>query len=272
MLDIVVDTNALYEGKRLRSIKDSRDVRLWGSVANVIELVTDVVDDTTLKRTKGRLRTLVELCEADLLPDFDQLVLRELGLEPDLTDARSWREDVVKTVLDTDSFASLTLDIEHARRRRAEHATAFRVAVNQVIGNVLPGADTSDENWRVKAREEDLESIRSELWSLDRLASYLLLFRIAPHISQEDVAKVIPARVAQVARLYGLGYRGWLWRTLRDGRKPRPNDAIDLHFLLPLWRDGWVLLTQEERLREILSAGEFPDDKLRRLSDLDGGL
>lgn len=268
MKNIVVDTNVLYNGSHLRAAKDAGGIRFWGSVANVIELVSDIEDDETFRKTQSRLRVLNEICEPELLPNLDNLILKEIGLSPDTADAGGWRSEVVAAVLGAETRSDVSLNLGLARKRRDEHSTAFRASSNEVISNALPRANTSDEHWNVKAKPDEWSRIEKEILSLEHTIQLLLIFRIGPLLQPCDCEKVNREQLMRVARTYWFAWQGWLIKTIRDGRKPQANDAIDLHFVLPLWREDWFLLTEDRGLLEILALGGCPPGKLLRISDL----
>src|SRR5438045_1693830 len=97
--DAILDTNVLYQPKELRAIVERGGVRLWGSVANVIEIVGDIVDSGTFSASRSQLRTLEEVAPRPYLPDPDNLFKYEMGFPASFDDALQWKEHVAKPII-----------------------------------------------------------------------------------------------------------------------------------------------------------------------------
>lgn len=138
--DAVLDTNTFYRPKELRQIARAEKPRLWGSVANVIEVVGDIVDASTFYQVRSQLRTLEEVAPRGYLPDPDSIFKFDLGLGGSFEDAAQWKQLVVKPIVLAEQLEDIALNLDLHRQRRREHAEEFDKGVKEMIKGINPAA------------------------------------------------------------------------------------------------------------------------------------
>jgi len=79
MLNLVLDTNTFFNPTNLRRLASNPQYILWGSVVNVIETISDIIDDKSFRRVKGQLTLLREVASKNLLPNPNHIFLADAG-------------------------------------------------------------------------------------------------------------------------------------------------------------------------------------------------
>ena len=86
-----------------------------------------------------------------------------------------------------------------------------------------------------------------------------------------DVRKIPPTvydAAQKVLSAYFQAHTGYLLNIFQLGRKPEPNDALDLDQILPLWREDWIFVSADRRLLKCLELGGMNPRRYRAIQDL----
>lgn len=280
MLNIVLDTNTLFKPQDLQRIAARPQHRLWGSVLNIIETISDIVDQKSFKFARQQLRLLREVAGRNLLPDPDRLFRADLGLHVDLTDLEVW-QCMIDFVLCADSYeecvrgksnqapgAIQNLHVDKAREWRDKYGKLFVSDAINTIQVLNKDADCSEENWCVGMDNETLEALKHYFRSYEAEKSLVESVLARNGLQSSSVTSDMFARAVGVLAHYSRTYQGYLLKIFQDGTKPRQNDYNDLHLTLALWRPGWILLTDERRLRTWMQLGGVAPEKYASVEEL----
>ena len=261
LLRALLDSNIAYKASAGR-LAGRSTIECWGCAGTVIELVSDIVDATSLAQTQMRLTRLLALVDDRILPDPDTLLVWYLGATLPSEVVAYWAT-LARRVISAATYADVAEIAETLRVARDEQRAAFDEGVRDMIRRVNPSADF--EQWNVKLPAKQAAEFRDRLWAHDTLldfaASFLLRRTADP--SDDDVRAA-----AEILEPVYRVYRGVLYDVVLTGEKLRVNDAIDMTLALPLWQPEWIVLTDDARLRGFADLGGVPAGRFRALSEV----
>lgn len=271
MVDIAFDTSVLFYPTKLRRLALRPDVRIWASTTNVIETVSDVVDEISFRKARSQFALMLEVSGKRFLPDTDTQFKMYLGYPGVIDDPMEWRQIAVMIARAANLSDLAHIDFERAREMRARHTSGW---VNDVINDMLlsinPDLKTTPD-WNSRASAEVIEKLRNFLHSPSgrktQLDTWFRRERWNPVLVSPDLYRAaLPILMA-----YFQAHEGFLVDILLNGRKPEANDALDLDQVLPLWQEGWMLVSADRRLIRNLELGGMSRSKFAVIQDLDPG-
>ena len=284
MLNIVLDTNTLFNPTSLRKLAANPQHVLWGSVLNVIETISDIVDDCSFRKAKAQLRLLREVIGKNLLPDPDQLFRSDAGYHNQNSGGVDMWHLMIDIVLASDSYdecvngkANPTLGVIHklnvdvARTWRKTCGEHFVNDTTTMIKSLNRAADCTEQSWNVKMDSASLRALRSffRYPEAEEMLVHAILVRNG--IPSATISRDAFERALSTLAHFTRTYQGYLVKIFEDGIKPRPNDYNDIHLAMPIWRPGWVLVTQETKLREWMQIGGVASSKYATIEELADG-
>lgn len=108
----------------------------------------------------------------------------------------------------------------------------------------------------------------SWLWSLDGKRELVAAWFAREGWSDRTLPKEMWQKAFVILDPYYRAYRGYVAEIIRRNIKHEKNDALDFDFLVPLWRPGWVFVTDEKRVKRFLRAGELDPAKFMSVDEL----
>jgi hypothetical protein len=270
VINIVIDTGVLYEPKKLRQLALRPDVAIWGSTINVFETVSDAVDEQTFKEVRSQMKLMLEVSSTRFLPDTDTQFRLAIG-HPDVIDEpEEWRK-VAIILSRAQNFAEASLEINFARARemRKRHTDGWvDQLVDQSLRTVNPDLKSAPD-WNVRASATELSNFVTWLESPAGKKEQLDAWFRRQGWDTRTVAPIIYEAARRVLSAYFQAHKGYLLDIFQFGRKPQPNDALDLDQVLPLWREGWMFVSADRRLLNCLELGGMQPHRYRSIRDLD---
>ena len=270
VINIVFDTGVLWHPTKLRQLSMRPDVAIWPSTINVFETLSDVIDERTFKRVKGQMSLLLEVGGNRFLPNTDTQFRLDLGYPGVMDDPYEWRHIAVLLARCRNlKEADERIDFGRAVEMRRAHADKWVLdLVEQTIKSINPGLTTAPD-WNVRVTADEVAKFRAWLESpageREQLKAWFRRQRWYPTAVPENVYK----QSRPILQMYMRAYAGYVLHIVEYGRKPEPNDALDLDQVFPLWRDNWIFVSADLRLLKCLELGRIERHRFRAIQDLD---
>jgi hypothetical protein len=242
---------------------------MWGTVTNVLESVSDIVDDRTFREARSQLRLMLEVSPAHFLPSADEQFRMALGLISEPEDAPWWIQ-IAEKVASSKSLSDLALNLDSARQLRENHERAFLQSLfERMIPSIKPLANLSSNRFNIRLSGRELQKLAAFLFSPTGRRAVTDAW-LARH---ELDRLVLPARIVEEAHHmlsgYYLAYRGYVLNIFERNLKPRPNDALDLDLAFSLDLPECTLVTGDRRLLEAMERGGMPPARYASIITLD---
>ncbi len=280
MLNLILDTNTLFNPTDLRQLATNPQYVLWGSILNIVETISDIVDDASFSKARSQLRILREVAGKNLLPDPDRLFRRDIGyyiknaeldiwqLMIDIVISANTLEECVKGKANETLGIFQKLNVQEAQEWRQACGSAFLNDTTRMIQSLNRSAVCTENTWQVKMEERELSALRHffRFSEADEMMVRAVLERngITSTMATRDVFE----RALSILTHFTKAYQGYLLKIFQDNTKPRENDYNDLHLTMAIWRPGWILVTQESKLREWMRLGGVASPKYASIEEL----
>ena len=269
MVNISFDTSALFYPEKLRHLSARPDVFLHGSTINVIETVSDVIDEDTFLKARAQMRLLLEVSGGRFLADTDTQFKIYLGLPTVIRDPLQWRQ-VAVWLAEAENVRELEFrDFDNARQMRRRHTEGW---LDEVVETMLRSMNPRIQiapDWRSKATAAEVEAVRHYLHSpagiKQKLDVWFQRERWLPFL----VGSELRSAASRVLSAYFQAHEGYLMHILGFNRKPEANDALDLDQALPLWQHDWVFISGDTRFLRCLELGGIDRSQFRAIGNLD---
>jgi hypothetical protein len=270
VLNIVFDTGVLYYPAKLRQLALRPDVAIWGSTINVFETVSDALDERTFKQVRAQMKLMLDVSGTRFLPDTDTQFKLALG-HPDVIDEPGeWRRvAVILSRAKNFTEASKEINFARAREMREQHTDGWvDELVAQSLRSVNPNLKTAPD-WNVRTSANALSDFTAWLDSPTGGKAQLDAWFHRQRWNTKTIAPVVYDAAQAILSAYFQAHRGYLLDIFQFGRKPVPNDALDLDQILPLWREDWMFISADRRLLKCLQLGGMHPRRYRAIQDWD---
>ena len=283
MLNLVLDTNTLFNPQDLERLAANPQHVLWGSVVNVIETIADIRCEESFRKAKSQIALLRKVVGKNLLPDPDQLFRADIGFHlRNSGDLDMWQL-MIEIVLASETYQECVkgkdnsalgirhqLNVDQAQVWRKTYGEHFLADTTKMIQWLNPKASCTPDKWDVKLDKDGL--VRLQRFFRSPEAEETLVYAILERngIPKTLVTHDLFERAHAVLNHFSKTYQGYLLKIFRDNARPRENDYNDLHLTMAIWRPGWVLVTQESKLAEWMKLGGVSSAKYASINDLLG--